>query len=133
MPVACFEDGYLHSVYFIYECILIFGLDSDARQIGLRGLVPPNFKISLKSLKFMHAFIVAPKINKNKKKRRWTSTINYNNTFFVFNFLFFFSSSIFPHWVDWRLNFIICFDLFFTKLSLSYDLDRGFDGLTRFF
>jgi hypothetical protein len=98
----------------------------------LRGLVPPNFKKPLKSVKFTHAFTVALKLTKTKRRGGGQALLTITILFFVFNLVFFFSF-ILPCWIDWRLNFIICFDLLFMRLSSSYDLSRGFSGLTRFF
>jgi len=37
---------------------------------------------------------------------------------------------LFHHWVDWKLSFIICFDLLYTGLSWSHDPGYGFEKLT---
>jgi len=43
---------------------------------------------------------------------------------FIFNF-------IFQYWVDWKLGFIIFFNLFSIGLSWSHNPDHIFDMLTR--
>jgi len=48
---------------------------------------------------------------------------------FFYIFLIGYFNFIIKHWVDWRFGFIVCFDLFFMKLSWSYDQGCGFDML----
>jgi hypothetical protein len=46
-------------------------------------------------------------------------------------FLIYFFNLILQHWANWRLKFVISFDLLSVELSRSYDPSREFDWLTR--
>jgi hypothetical protein len=52
---------------------------------------------------------------------------------FLSFFYLIFLNLIIQYWVDWGLSFIKKNNLFYMKLSRSYDLDRGLDRLTRVF
>ena len=56
---------------------------------------------------------------------------NPSRMFGVLTWFFFLFNFIFQYFIDWDLDFIICFGLFFIRLFWSYDPSRGFSKLTR--
>jgi len=50
--------------------------------------------------------------------------------FYIYFLIDFFFNFILQHWADWKLKFVICFDLLFMGLSQSYDPSYKFDKLT---
>ena len=60
--------------------------------------------------------------------RSWVWLVNLS--WFSFFELIFFFNFILQYWIDWELNFITYFNLFYIELFQSYDPGYSFDRLT---